>query len=435
MGFSSRRAMMGIIYALIGLVIIEILVLCSLIVVVPDLPQRIQRFNAIPQADAPPARQQSANTNDIARPLKITDSFETPSPRWDQSYVAVSNNQLQTELFLPQSEVYTLWTGLADDPTIGSRVSDFDLQVDVTQTRGGDDAAYGMRFRQNTTDSYIMAAINSRGYWRIIRASFGEISDMTPWQFSHHIATGLNATNQLRVVASGTQISFYVNGIRLTTISDLSPASGQLTLAATTFTTGDLAVNFDNVRGSTAGKSFQDQFDSPTTAIFSQGGSYSRDGKYHIISSENVSVWQNPLPRAKTEVQDFHMKVDGTIVAGDPDQIAYGVLFGDKGDFGHTMVIFNGAGQIQIVRNSNDGNDQAYIDPVIIKAFRTGAGVTNTIDMNVRQGELSLKINDIDVGSIDIGESPIGSVGMIVICAKTAAQVDFDNLTITEQTP
>jgi hypothetical protein len=349
--------------------------------------------------------------------------------------VAVSNNQLQTELFLPQSEVYTLWTGLADAPTIGSRVSDFDLQVDVTQTRGGDDAAYGIRFRQNTTDSYIMAAINARGYWRIIRSSFGDISDITPWQFSRHIAPGLNATNQLWVVASGTQISFYVNGIKLTTISDLSPASGQLTLAATTFTTGDLAVNFDNVRGSTAGKTFQDQFDSPTTAIFSQGGSYSRDGKYHIISSENVSVWQNPLPRAKTEVQDFHMKVDGTIVSGDPDQIAYGVLFGDKGDFGHTMVVINGNGQIQIVRNGNDGNDQAYIEPVIIKAFRTGAGVTNTIDMHVRNGELSLKINDIDVGAIDIGESPTGSVGMIVICAKTAAQVDFDNLTITEQTP
>jgi hypothetical protein len=230
-------------------------------------------------------------------------------------------------------------------------------------------------------------------------------------------------------------VSFYVNGIKLTTINDLSPASGQLTLAATTFTSGDLAINFDNVIGRTAGKSFQDQFDSPTTTIFSQGGSYSRDGKYHIISSENVSVWQNPLPRAKTEVQDFHMKVDGTIVSGDPKQIAYGLLFGDKGDFGHTMVIFNGDGQIQIVRNSNDGKDQSYIDPVIIKAFRTGAGVTNTIDMSVRNGELSLKINDIDVGSVNIGESPTGSVGMIVICAKTTAQVDFDNLTLTEQAP
>jgi hypothetical protein len=85
--------------------------------------------------------------------------------------------------------------------------------------------------------------------------------------------------------------------------------------------------------------------------------------------------------------------------------------------------------------NSNDGKDQSYIDPVIIKAFRTGAGVTNTIDMDLRKGELSLKINDIDVGAVNIGQSPTGSVGMIVICAKTAAEVDFDNLTVTEQTP
>lgn len=432
MGFSSRRVITGVVYALIGLIIVELIALASLIVVVPDLLQRIQRFNASPSAVAPPARQQSTTTDTIARPLQIIDSFQTPSPRWDQSYVAVIDNQLQTELFLPQAEVYTLWTGIADDPAIGSRVSDFDLQVDVSQTRGGDDAAYGIRFRQNTTDSYIMAAINARGYWRINRVSFGEISDMTPWQFSQHITPGLNVSNQLRVVADGTQISFYVNGIKLTTVSDLSPSSGQLTLAATTFTTGDLAVNFDNVAGRTAGKSFQDTFDSPTTAIFSQGGSFSRDGKYHIISSENVSVWQNPLPRAQTEVQDFQMKVDGTIVSGDPSQIAYGLLFGDKGDFGHTMVIFGGNGQIQIVRNSNDGNDQAYIEPIIIEAFRTGTGVTNTIDIQVRQGVLSLKINDIDIGLIDIGESPVGSVGMIVICAKTTAQVAFDDLTITE---
>lgn len=434
MAFSSRRTLMNINYILTGVVIIEILLLSSMIVVVRDLPQRLQRLNATPSAEAPPARQQAAN-RDIARPLTITDNFATPSPLWDQSYVAVRNNQLQTELFLPQSEVYTLWTGFADDPAIGSRVSDFELQVDVSQTRGGDDAAYGIRFRQNTTDSYIMAAINARGYWRIIRASFGDISDITPWQFSRHIVPGLNATNQLRVVARGTQISFYVNDIKLTTVSDLSPTSGQLTLAATTFARGDLAINFDNVRGSTAGKQFHDEFDSPTTTIFSQGGSYSRDGKYHIMSSENVSVWQNPLPRTQTEVQDFHMKVDGTIVSGDPNQISYGVLFGDKGDFGHTMVVISGNGQIQIVRNGNDGTDQAYINPVIIKAFRTGASVTNTIDMDLREGELSLKINDIDIGAINIGQSPTGSVGMIVICAKTAAQVDFDNLTITEHTP
>ncbi len=434
MAFSSRRVMQGSMYALIGIIVLELIVLWSMLLIVPDLPQRIRRINAIPQAGAPPARQLTTS-NDFARPLQITDSFDTPTPLWDQSYVSVRNQQLQTELFLPQSEVYTLWTGIADDPTIGSRVTDFDMQVDVTQSRGGDDAAYGIRFRQNTTDSYIMAAINARGYWRVIRSSFGDISDMTPWRFSSHIAPGLNARNQIRVVATDANIVFYVNGIKLTTISDLSPTSGQLTLAATTFTSGDLAVNFDNVRGRTAGKSFHDEFDSPTTAIFSQGGSYSRGGKYHIISSENVSVWQNPLPRAKTEVQDFHMKVEGTIVAGDPNQIAYGLLFGDKGDFGHTMVIINGNGQIQIVRNSNDGKDQSFIDPVIIEAFRPGVGVSNTIDINLHQGELSLKINNTDVGSVNIGTSPPGSVGLIVICAKTAAEVNFDNLIVTEQTP
>ena len=40
MGFSSRQIMMRSIYSLFGLIVIEIILLGSMIVVVPDLPQR-----------------------------------------------------------------------------------------------------------------------------------------------------------------------------------------------------------------------------------------------------------------------------------------------------------------------------------------------------------------------------------------------------------
>jgi hypothetical protein len=62
MGFSSRRAMMSVIYTLTGVIVIEVLILCSLIIVVPDLPRRIQRINTVPDgqcATRPPTTRDS----------------------------------------------------------------------------------------------------------------------------------------------------------------------------------------------------------------------------------------------------------------------------------------------------------------------------------------------------------------------------------------
>lgn len=431
MGFSSRRVLtIGVVVLVIGIVV-ELGILASTVVLVSDLPERIQRIGAVAQAE-PPSDQQTSPALDTKRPLSIQDAFDAPSARWDQSAVTVSDGALHTELFMPNAEVYTLWKGIPDDLEFDSRVQDVDLQVDITQTRGADDAYYGIRFRQNTTDSYILVAINARGYYRVVRSSFGVSSDLVPWTFSRHLRPGLNVANQLRVRATSTHITVSINGIDVNTVTDLSPINGQLTLAAYT-TSGDYVnVAFDDVVGMSGGRTFSDSFSDPAQSTFSLGGSYTSDGVYHIISSSNVTVWQNPLPRSSTTVQNFRLHVDSTIVKGDATQIAYGVIFGDTGDFGYTMVLISGNGLLSVVRNDSNGNSQRYVEPTPLDMVVPGLYQTNAIDLTLVNNELQITINNTVLGSIQLEATQQGSVGMIVLCGETDVQVDFDNFSLKE---
>ena len=99
MRISSRRILTIGIVVLVVTIIIELGVVVGTAFAVPDLGERIQRISAIPRAAAPPV-QQPATTLNNARPLSITDTFDTPSPRWDQSAVSVQNGALTTELFM-----------------------------------------------------------------------------------------------------------------------------------------------------------------------------------------------------------------------------------------------------------------------------------------------------------------------------------------------
>jgi conjugal transfer/entry exclusion protein len=91
MRISSRRILTIGIVVLVVTIIIELGVVLGTAFAVPDLAERIQRISAIPRAAAPPL-QQSATTLNNARPLSITDTFDVPSPRWDQSAVSVQNS-------------------------------------------------------------------------------------------------------------------------------------------------------------------------------------------------------------------------------------------------------------------------------------------------------------------------------------------------------
>jgi hypothetical protein len=165
------------------------------------------------------------------------------------------------------------------------------------------------------------------------------------------------------------------------------------------------------------------------------GGAYSDAGQYQLVASAGISIWQTPLPRSGSEIADFQLSLDGRIVAGNPESLAYGVVFGDSGDFAYTMVLMSGNGTLQVVRSDPVNGDVIYVAPTQVDIINTGIGDTNTIELILINGLLTIGINDVELGSVDVGTSPQGSVGMMLVCGDSDAQVAFDNFSLRELGP
>ena len=416
---------LGIIFAL------ESMLLISVPFVVPDIGMRLARLTNQPVSAAPPATQADPAVT-YTRPIFIEEDFSSVSPLWDQSITIVENEQLAVDVLLPNSDVYALWAGATDGTPVNSQVQDFDLRVTATQTRGSDEAGYGWRFRQDTTDSYLMVMLNRRGYWRIIRSVDDTISELSPWQFSRHINQGIDVSNELRVSAQGPDIRVWVNGIEVGRAVDFAPVAGQLTLAVNTMSQGDVQITFDDVIGQANGYAINETFADAARISFSQGGSYSRNGVYHMLASPGISMWQNPLPRAQTEVSDFQLSVDAVITQGNPDQMAYGLLFGDNGNFDYTMVLISGNGILQVVQTSNSGGSDVIIEPVQLDVINPGPNARNTLAIEVIQNRLTIGANGQLLGSVTLPQAVRGSVGMVIVSGNQLSEVQFDNFTLNE---
>lgn len=97
--------------------------------------------------------------------------------------------------------------------------SDFDLRVEARAVDGPIDNAYGVVFRlQNEDnasvddDSYYLFLISSDGYYRVMRSISGQLGIISDWIDSPLINQGLDAANELRVIARGSEFRFLING-------------------------------------------------------------------------------------------------------------------------------------------------------------------------------------------------------------------------------
>lgn len=398
---------------------------------VPDVAARLLRLTTIERQPPPPART-APDDSTLPRPLTLVDTFDRPSALWDQSNVSIQDSHLAIQLRLPQSDAYALWLG---DAANTSKVIDFTLTTLVTQVSGTTDASYGIRFRQETPDSYIFVALNARGYWQVIRSLAGVRTEMVPWTYSHTIEQGIGYTNELTVTAAGPVITVQVNDVIVGTVTDQAPIPGQLTLSAATTTGGDVRVDFDTVRGSVGGIALSDDFDNAATTRFSTGGSYTQDGAYIIRANAGVSVWQQPQPQKRTYVTDFALSLNATLLRGNPDNVGYGIVYGDTGDFDHTILLFGGNGTVQLLQTNNAKPTQRLLEPLALPMLDTRDGATNSIEVRKVGGTLTLAVNDVIVGSIDNLPVQTGSVGMILVCGSEQAEVAYDDFVLTELVP
>src|SRR5262249_30965169 len=222
-----RHILLWVIGALGVLVLLQVAVLGA-VLAVPGLRNQTKPFWIKPSAAPPPESPLPANLPALARPLKIDETWDQPTARWEQSLARVVDGAYEMRVDNPNYDSYGLLS--SEKP-----IRDFDIAVDMQQVAGDPTAEYGVRFRQTGPSDYLMFSISGSGYYRLLRVKSGVYSSLTPWTFDGRIKTGANAVNRLHVVAQGSSIAGSINDLQLISAKDEIDTGGQLTFGVTTF--------------------------------------------------------------------------------------------------------------------------------------------------------------------------------------------------------
>lgn len=124
--------------------------------------------------------------------------------------------------------------------------SDFALEVDARFVDGPEKWVYGFMFRYQDRDNTYRYLTSYNGEYTLLKAVSGKWDTLVDWTWSPHIITG-TGTNHLRVVCRGSEITMYVNGHYLDTITDHSLSAGKPGVHVGTFEEPNVHVAFDNL--------------------------------------------------------------------------------------------------------------------------------------------------------------------------------------------
>lgn len=373
-----------------------------------------------PEAPTPPPEQLPVGR------IRLSDDFSLPSPIWDQSGSRIDSGVYTLRLDTPHSKSYGLYLGEA-------AVQDFDMRVDATQTGGDLSSEYGIRFRQNGPDDFLIFSISSSGYYRLARVQDDVYTSIVPWTPDGVIQRGLNSTNRLRVAAQGQRIEGYINDKLVLAVDDPQPVAGQLTLGLGTFATGALEVAFDNLDGDAEGLLLQEDFTDPATAPWSQDSARIEGGQYVLAAAGTIQTWRQPLPATAYAVDtgNFVLEVAATLQQAQPNS-AYGVIFGDGGAFDFYALFVLPEQRITIVQSDPQAGTLVVLPPVRVPALKPG-DATNQIRIEVRGPAVQLTINGDDLPALRSDVPITGQAGMIVSSGDPQLTVvQFDNFLLEE---
>lgn len=416
-----RHILLWVIGALGVLVLLQVAVLGA-VLAVPGLRNQIKPFWIKPSAAPPPESPLPANLPALARPLKIDETWDQPTARWEQSLARVVDGAYEMRVDNPNYDSYGLLS--SEKP-----IRDFDIAVDVQQVAGDPTAEYGVRFRQTGPSDYLMFSISGSGYYRLLRVKSGVYSSLTPWTFDGRIKTGANALNRLHVVAQGSSIAGSINDVQLISAKDEIDTGGQLTFGVTTFDKGGVVVRFDNIAGRAEDLDLKEDFSNAETTKWSVGGATIVKGAYEITAGPGIQSWQEPLPNGSSSVGDFRLDVDATLVISDSDSAAYGVLFGDGGSFDFYSLYLFPQGGIGLFRSDRSGQVTTLVPPTPLELVKPGKNATNHIRLEVHGNSLSITLNGTKLPDLQLDQRVQGMVGMIVSSSTTAR---FDNFQLQE---
>jgi hypothetical protein len=178
----------------------------------------------------------------------LVDDFNDTACGWDQYDEEEASAGYATGAYLVT--VHQSNTSAVAVP--GGQFSDVSVQVETRLERGSVNNNFGLVCRYQDMDQLYAFLISSDGYYAIVRvgggASYRILSgDGRHLMPSDAIQTKEGAVNEIRALCAADELTLYVNGRQLASVSDDLLVSGDIGFIVSTYEEAPTTVRFDNL--------------------------------------------------------------------------------------------------------------------------------------------------------------------------------------------
>jgi serine/threonine-protein kinase len=372
----------------------------------------------------------------------LEDDFSDPNSGWEIEEFTDGRVGYTDGVYsiLGEGEDRAVWGNIEQE------FSDVIVDVDTTQISApaNDNNGYGVTCRQQSNGDGYLLRISGDGFYAIHRILNGEFTPLVEWASSDVIRQG-NASNHIRAICNGSQLTLIVNGQELAQTTDSTFQSGEIGLTATSFEAEPTEIHFDNAQVARPGAPaptgevlFQDDFSDPNSGWDdweTDNGSVAgyKDGHYYVQTNTTVWMWG----RSNHHFTDVVIDVDARQVAAPSNNNnGYGVICrvqsNDWGD-GYGLVIA-GDGNYSI-QKIIEGDWEPIIDWTYSDVINQG-NASNDIRAVCDGSRLVLIVNGEIVAQAEDDEFPSGDVSLVGTTFEEGelTEIHFDDLVVTRPT-
>ncbi len=198
----------------------------------------------LPQQTTATPRPLSPTETPAGASLLFEDNFESTNTGWETGDYTGGRVGYQ-------NGVYSVSSAGNGDTMWGTSSFFFDdaaIEVDATQISAppNNNNDYGVVCRDQGDGNGYYLVISGDGAYAILKFQDGNFENLTDWTPSGAIKQG-NATNRIRAVCDGSNLTLFVNSTRLASVQDDTFTKGYLGLTATSYETEATEIHFDHL--------------------------------------------------------------------------------------------------------------------------------------------------------------------------------------------